>query len=261
MSISDASKIVSDGKFKISLYHATSKHFLGSIENHGLGGINIITEWGIDKAFHRLFQLCDEHFSNEWGSERRIYKEMLEQVVKHMNFRHGSVYLTPSWRTASNYAENRYGSEYVSYAIKLLDKLEKNNFNFNENDRQNLSKCLEMKKLSFAPVILEISNIAVDYTQSEQGENSTQNIAFMDQMIKRAVDEWGRKRETYRKARNGDIDALGKVMLGGEGFKEEVNMEIEDIISDCIEEMCQQTNFELKQKIPFSQIKVHHLEK
>jgi hypothetical protein len=262
MNISDASKIISDGKLKIPLFHATSAHFLESIEKHGLGGINIITDWGIDRVFHRLFQLCDKHLStsSDWVDEKFIYEKMLEQKVTggNYNFRHGSVYLTPSWGTVKIYGNNRYGSEYVSSTIKLLEKLEKNGAKFSDNDTQNLLKLLEIQKLPFAPVVLEISDIAVDFIQSETGKNPKNNIEFMEKNIERKIAEWEINRDTYQRACNGNGDAILR-LFGDSSIKEQAKMKIEDIISNHIDFMFQQTNFELKQNIPFSQIKVHHL--
>jgi hypothetical protein len=99
---------------------------LDGIINSGLGGRDQLAEWKLFEFVKVLYPLVLEHLSTEsdWMVKVQSFGFMVEQRTGAMNFQHGDAYLSPSALTAVRYAANqRYGSELLSYALDFLQEL------------------------------------------------------------------------------------------------------------------------------------------
>ena len=252
-------KLVMNGKFTVPLFHGTTEAFLDSIKVHGLGGLNIIEKCGISKAFPKLFDLCEKNLSElpDFSNQKLMFQHMISQKVTCFNMRHGGTYVSPSRSTAERYANNPYGSEYISSAMELLEML-KEVYCFNDEEKQILAPLLAIKKAKNNPIMLEIQDVEVKYIQSEHGKEAQKNINLIEEEINRQIKPWKENRELFERAKNGDENAQHKILMD-KFDKEEAQLEIEEKISDDINYFCQQNNFELKQKVSFDCLKVHYL--
>jgi len=182
--------IYNKSKLVISLYHGTSTIFLDSIVENGLGGINPIKEWKVYELSRDVYTLSKKYLSNTNLYQKNSYsfKKMIEQKSDgNFNFMHGNTYVTPSKKTAINYAiSNKYGSEILSYTIEFFLKIL-------DLDRKNLTTYLFSKYpeinnwIAFnpSPILIEIKNIDTKYLLNEHGKNPKESIKFI---IKTIVD-------------------------------------------------------------------------
>lgn len=111
---------------RIPLYHGTSTLFLNSIIEFGLGGRNLIAEWKILEFAKVIYPLVEKHLSarDDLMLKCQTFRFMVEQKSAAMNFQHGDTYLSPAPITAIRYAaDNRYGSELLTYTLDLLNEL------------------------------------------------------------------------------------------------------------------------------------------
>lgn len=172
------------GILKIDLYHGTSSIFLTSIKKEGLGGINVLKKYNIESLFQNICEIFSEHFSESewWANNDYIYNAMLNDKVTNsgMNFRYGSVYLTPSKYTATNYAKlNYYGSEYLSYFLLAYEALKE------------ISEDSALKAFPYShalrsilvsepsPIVLTISNVLASSLRTEQGNDISEQLDFL----------------------------------------------------------------------------------
>ena len=118
-------ELIKDGLLTIPLHHGTSSLFLESIHQHGLGGVNPIERFAVRQFFTDILRLCDKALAGDqdWEAFRFVHELLRDQVTQgdNANFQHGDTYLTPSRASAVGYAlTNRYGSELISNAYRLL---------------------------------------------------------------------------------------------------------------------------------------------
>lgn len=107
--------------FDFPLFHGTSSIFLEGIRTRGLGGTNIIRDWGVYEFVAELSQLIDETCADLDGY---TFERIAMQVTGNSNFQHGDVYLSPSRGVAARYAAtNRYGSEIISEAMLRVERM------------------------------------------------------------------------------------------------------------------------------------------
>lgn len=253
--------LVNEGKFTIPLYHGTSTIFLDSIKKNGLGGINPIKEFKIIEALRLLLNFADKYFfaSPDWPYEKIEYNAMLNQEVGHMNFRHGSSYLTPARHTAEHYATGQqFGSEIISKTIFLMEKLEKAGYHPDQEAYHVLKAIFDIRRMISKPIVLELTDVALEHVRSETGGYPSGNVNFIREMVHQALQEWESKKNTIRKAREGDIESIKDIIFTGAECKKAEQVDARQVISDKIEIICQQSNFELIHAVPFSQIKIHH---
>ena len=103
-------EIISDGIFRLPLYHGTTSIFMDSIQKFGLGGINAIVKYEAEKFYDCLYNIANNKLENdqEWNSVSFAADLVKEQGVTDTGYnfkRNGSVYLTPSKLKAIQYAK------------------------------------------------------------------------------------------------------------------------------------------------------------
>jgi hypothetical protein len=103
--------------FNFSLYHGTSSYFLQEILEHGLGGLKISKEWGIEEFFAEVIFECSLIDDLQFQKYFQNNQQMLDRILgkfhnsKGFNYRYGSVYLAVDHKRAIQYSLRKFGSE------------------------------------------------------------------------------------------------------------------------------------------------------
>lgn len=167
--------VADNGQMLISLYHGTSKIFLDSIQESGLGAKYPNISVKSYELLTEMFNLEGWNWSDdsELSTMELITRYTVDQSVSGggFNFRHGNTYLTPSKLTAVRYALiNRLGSELLSTTISLFDKLKV----WDEaKAREVASKhpiISELLSLEHQPLLVEALRVPIWSLRSEQGD-------------------------------------------------------------------------------------------
>jgi hypothetical protein len=101
-------KITKDGKLTIPLFHGTSTIFLESIIENGLGGRNPIKDLNLFELANEVYTLSEKYLKDtelyevSYGSFELMIKQNTGTALS-MNFQHGDTYVTPSQKTAVRY--------------------------------------------------------------------------------------------------------------------------------------------------------------
>lgn len=176
----------------IKLYHGTSSIFLKSIKENGLGGVNVIKEWGIIDLAKEILPLVEESFPGHINldSFRRMANQ--EITANGINFQHGDVYLSPSEQKAVEYtARKRWGSEIISYSLNYLEKLiaEENPVVVNHTFKRKYIEVYKLLNIYAAPLLIEVSEIPYNMLLDEQGnEVSAEKKSEIEKCLKEMPD-------------------------------------------------------------------------
>jgi len=177
-------EIVTEKKFNIPLYHATSSLFIESIMLSGLGGANIVEKYRLITLMKDLISVADNVLDSkdEWSSVRFQYEWMAQQYITNngSNFQHGHTYLTPSWGSAIRYALlNRLGSELLSGCEVLWSLICKKNpmaFTLPRDIEEIFCN-------SYKPIIITIQGAPISVLLSENGSPAEHNINILKKCI------------------------------------------------------------------------------
>lgn len=157
---------------KIKLYHGTSKIFLDSIIEHGLGGINPNFYFKNFSLFKYLSEISEIKLckNSEYIAMRPeiiaignqtdlVFKDKYGEVKK-VNYRHDGIYAAYSREKAAIYCcDNKYGSEILEYCIKLYLLIKKVDENFAIPAELNLFKIENYINIEHKPIIIEILDV------------------------------------------------------------------------------------------------------
>jgi hypothetical protein len=182
-------KIINEnGKLICPLFHGTSTLFLDSIINNGLAGDSPLQGWKVFEFAKELEILCKNHMSDNYCYLRAgaAWQGMLEQRADDkLNFQHGETYLTSCMKIAVNYSiSSKYGSEFLSYAMKITDELrrefvlKKDNQGIEELEIL-LKRYKHITKLDkqqqqcshpiLSPILIKMFNVPIDFLKGEDG--------------------------------------------------------------------------------------------
>ena len=161
---------------KLILYHGTNSIFLDSIEQYGLGGINIVEHTNALPLLKELNDLAttelhDEYMNIGWGMLRMTICFICDQSAGSlMNWQHGDVYLSPSVNRAMRFAvKNKYGSELFTNLKYLIDFIDKHT---DAKAQTILAKYPAVKELldkEGRPIVLELADLALEELLDEGG--------------------------------------------------------------------------------------------
>lgn len=176
------------------LYHGTCTLFLESIAQHGLGGWDPIKEWRVLECLRKVLPIAEKHagpseiIRSHMGSAR----SMVEQVNAGLNFQHGSVYLSPSKKTAVRYAcGKKKGSELISRVVLLIEELVCLDIAEVKTDLcQEFPEVFHLQDIDAAPVLICISQLNPDMLLSERGESPEDNLAKIRDLQVRFPGSW-----------------------------------------------------------------------
>lgn len=180
---------VTDGQYVlVPLYHGTSKRFLPSIREFGLGGRypDEVTQC------HRLLDDLANLEELDWLADpdlcilKPTVDSMRQQTVTSggFNFRYGNTYLSAGIRSAVRYAtSNRYGSELLSTTVLVLDKLFDHDPALAQAIAERHQISPDLRRAPGQPVLVEASRVPLRSLKSERGEAAD---VVLDEMQRRA---------------------------------------------------------------------------
>ena len=160
---------------KLTLFHGTNSLFLDSIEQYGLGGINIVAQTNVLPLAKELHQLASLELKNEYDRCPITFRWTISSICNQsagsqINWQHGDVYLSPSVNRSMGFAvQNKYGSELFTYLKYLIDFIDKHT---DDKAQTLLAKYPAVKELldqEGRPIVLEINNLLVDDLLDEGG--------------------------------------------------------------------------------------------
>jgi hypothetical protein len=167
----------------VPLYHGTSTLFLAPIIEGGLGAQDVIAQWRVLELARHIHPLVEAHLAgeNRWMLEAQSFGWMCEQRTSNFNFQHGHAYLSPSEQTAIGYAvKKRYGSELLSYTLVLLEELIRRGLVERDGDiSREFSEAFYLLRRNFAPMLIEVADLAVESLLDEHGDNPQSNLDLM----------------------------------------------------------------------------------
>ena len=167
--------VADNGQMLISLYHGTSKIFLDSIQESGLGAKD-------PNIMFKSHELLTEMFSLEgwnWSDDPELFamalpiRYIINQSVSGggLNFRHGNAYLTPSKLTAVRYAlDSRLGSELLSTTLSLFDELKVRDESKAREVASKYPVISELLSLEHQPLLVEALQVPIRSLRSEKGD-------------------------------------------------------------------------------------------
>ena len=165
-----------DGKIRIPLYHGTNLLFYDSIKQHGLGGRDLIKELRVIELLRELIAICEDSLTAEedWILRMQCAKFIASQDVTEggFNFRHGSAYLAASVEKAARYAvSSEFSSEALAQFMMLWTRLQDSRVSLPPTVRAGSLPILEFASGKKAPLVFELSNVAIDDLAAEDGSH------------------------------------------------------------------------------------------
>ena len=156
------------------LYHGTRASLLPSIRSRGLGGHNIVREWGAAEFLSSAWRICESHpDKSELEQHRWIVDRMLAdwdsvRSTTSSNWRHGAVYLTTSLRKALSYGRTA-APEMVAYAFQVLETFAATELAVTRDLLRSHPAIADWRANDARPVVLAISDIDPMYLRTEGG--------------------------------------------------------------------------------------------
>ena len=178
------------------------------------------------------FKLKSDIDDNDWQSMKNDTELMLNQgiICGGFNYRHGSVYFTPSKYKAKQYAvTNKYGSELISHCYEFYKFINGKGISIPNdllNDNKELFGIFNKKGL---PVLIEVKNMRVQYLRTEQGKNIDEQLLKIKKIMDIILTNYRKDKELFEKVKKGDPDAIKSVILSGKKSKDLPKNEIEAI--------------------------------
>lgn len=163
--------VADNGQMLVPLYHGTSKIFLDSIQESGLGAKDPNIMFKSHELLTEMFNLEGWNWSDD--PELLTIRYIVDQSVSigGFNFRHGNTYLTPSKLTAVRYAlTNRLGSELLSTTISLFDRLKVRDEGKACEVASKYPIISGLLSLEHQPLLVEALQVPIRSLRSEQGD-------------------------------------------------------------------------------------------
>ena len=177
-------------------YHGTSRIFLDSIIEFGLGGINPnVTYKNLDLLKFLTFEAEKKLHGNEkYNTLRSSVLAMSHQTFVDVlmpngrkiltNFRHDGIYIGMTKERGLIYAcDNKYGSEILEHCILLYKMLKEVDKSYSLPKELNLFKIEEYIDIEHKPILIEISNVKDYELETENGENGPEYLTYLKNML------------------------------------------------------------------------------
>lgn len=158
--------------FRHTLWHGTSAHLLPLIEEHGLGGRNVMADWHVMEFLQRSFSQLgfdDRNYSDPDYMELLPIHAATRGGAPGMNFEYGDVYVTGGYDKAASYAQT--APELLSLARSVVEVAHRRNFTTISDELANFPDISEFLSLDPAPVVLKLPPIRMSSLRSEEGDD------------------------------------------------------------------------------------------
>lgn len=156
--------------FPHPLWHGTSAHLLPLIEEHGLGGRNVMAVWRVMEFLQWAFPLLgfdDQNYSNLDDVELLPIQAAVRGGAAGMNFVYGDVYVTGGYDKASEYAQT--APELLSFARTVVEVAQRKELTPITDRLANFPQIAEFLALAPAPVVLKLPPVPMSSLRSEDG--------------------------------------------------------------------------------------------
>jgi hypothetical protein len=183
--------LLSNGKITIPLYHGTNLLFKDSIEQHGLGGRDLIKELRIVELLRDLIVICENSLppESEWIVPMSVAKIVASQEITpgNFNFRHGSVYMSASVKTALRYSSNEFGSEALTQFMCLWERLQESRVTLPLSVRNKSQPIVAFASGKKAPLVFQFDDLDIDSLTAENGSDPKASLDSIEPLISSRV--------------------------------------------------------------------------
>ena len=182
--------------FEFKYFHGTSKIFLDSIVEFGLGGINPNFEFKNLDLLRFLTKESENKLmkNNKYLHLREAVLAMSEQRFSNFklpngqifenNFKHNGIYVGITKGRALTYAcTNRYGSEILEHCILLYQILKSNDNEYKLPVELNLFEIEKYINMEHKPILIELSGIGDFEVETENGQKGIDKLNHLRNLI------------------------------------------------------------------------------
>lgn len=182
-------RLIADGKLTIPLYLGTSILFNDSIREFGLGGRNLIKEFGVIETIREMISICQMNLPREeaWLVRMDDAERISQQCVTKggFNFRHGSAYLTPSNFTAVNYATtNTCGSEALEHFMMRWNRLREHRIGLPRDVSDAVGRIVRFAERPRVPLLVKLAGVPAAALAAEDGGQPTDVFQRLESLLR-----------------------------------------------------------------------------
>ena len=184
--------------FEFRYFHGTSRIFLDSIIEFGLGGINPNFKYKNLELLSFLTQEAEKKLmkNEQYLHLREAVLAMSEQRFSNFklpngqtfktNYKHDGIYVGVTKGRALTYAcLNRYGSEILEHCILLYKIHKSTDENFILPHELNLFQIEKYIEMEHKPILIELKGIKDSEVETETGENGSAKLNHLRNLIPR----------------------------------------------------------------------------
>lgn len=156
--------------FRHALWHGTSAHLLPLIEEHGLGGRNMMADWRVMDFLQWAFAQLgfdDQNYSDPDYMDLLPIQAAVRGGAAGMNFVYGDVYATGGYDKAAVYAQT--APELLSFARTVVEAAQRIELTAIPNELAHYPEISEFLSLDPAPVVLKLPPVPMSSLRSEGG--------------------------------------------------------------------------------------------
>lgn len=156
--------------FPHTLWHGTSAHLLPLIEEHGLGGRNVMADWRVMEFLQRAFPLLgfdDQNYSDPDYMDLLPIQAAVRGGAAGMNFVYGDVYATGGYDKAAVYAQT--APELLSFARTVVEVAHRRELTAIPNELANYPQIADFLNRDPTPVVLKLPPVPMSSLRNENG--------------------------------------------------------------------------------------------
>jgi|GEM_PF-6620139 len=154
----------------VTLWHGTSGHLLTLIEQHGLGGMDVMESWRVlpflKWAFPKL-QFDDRSFGDDDFLDLLSIRAAVNGGAAGMNFVYGDVYAAGGLQKASTYAQT--APELLSFVRTVVKIADRRGLALVRTELGGYPEIDKFLRLDPKPVVLELSAVPMSSVTLERG--------------------------------------------------------------------------------------------
>ncbi|MFV8334733.1 hypothetical protein ACNQF7_01460 [Flavobacterium sp. RSP29] len=182
--------------FEFRYFHGTSRIFLNSIIEFGLGGINPNFKYKNLELLQFLTKEAEKNLLEnvKYHEIRKAVLAMSEQTFSDIllpngekfitNYKHDGIYVGVTKGRALTYAcRNKYGSEILEHCILLYEIFKEIDQNYKLPTELNLFEIEKYIEIEHKPILIEITTVNDDEVETENGENGPKYLNHLRKII------------------------------------------------------------------------------
>lgn len=177
--------------FPHPLWHGTSAHLLPLIEEHGLGGRNVMADWRVMEFLQWAFPQLgfdDQNYSDPDYMDLLPIQAAVRGGAAGMNFVYGDVYATGGYDKAAVYAQT--APELLSFARTVVEVAHRRELTVIRDELANYRQIAEFLSLCPEPVVLKLPPVPVSSLRSEDGGDFPFDVLVDGASVKVLLAQW-----------------------------------------------------------------------